>query len=421
MKAFVLLLTLLCVCPALAQDDFELTNIYPTQPGLLIRDIEFLTADIALAVGYLSLDNSQFAAVLSVTRDGGKTWSSGTLQNALLFDIDILNENEVSVVGFSLNGTAVVLRSVDGGGNWAVHQFDGTRLPLITTLYTIDYLNDNTMIAAGFDGSIVRTTDSGVNWTAENTDSTWNIWNMAIRGESMIAAAWRQPNIHDPIYKLYRSHDEGLSWSVLEASGPDGMVIEEVIYIDEGTLIGFGNVNNRYSVFKSVDNGQGWTTLYVSDDVGSLKTGYINSTGQIFGAGTASKVVYSLDGETWGEAHTNGEDVVWNVDGIDDKVWFTGSLGRVYEFNAAKTTDVYSTEAVAPVFAIYHSAEDVLSFHGLRAGIGYDLKIVSVDGRSVPLNLDRNGQVHLESLAGGAYVYALVAKGITVAGGKIIK
>ena len=421
MKAFILLLTVLCVCPAFAQESFNLTEVYPTQPGLLIRDIEFLTADIAVAVGYVSLDNSQFSAVLSVTRDGGKTWSSGTLQNALLFDIDILNENELSVVGFSLNGTAVVLRSVDGAVNWAVHQFDGTALPLITTLYTIDYLNNNTMIAAGFDGSIVRTTDSGVRWTVENTDSTWNIWNMAIRGESMIAAAWRQPNIHDPYNKLYRSHDEGQSWSVLEAAGPDGMVIEEVIYIDEGTLIGFGNVKNRYAVFKSVDNGQGWTTLYVSEDVGSLKTGYINSSGQIFGAGTASKIVYALDGETWGEAHTDGEDAVWNVDGIDDIVWFTGSLGRIYEYNASMITDVQSVDSGAPVFAIHNGAENRLTFYGLQANVGYDLKCATIDGRSVSLTLNRDGHVDLGSLAEGLYVYVLVAGDQTIASGKVVK
>lgn len=359
--------------------------------------------------------------MLSVTRNGGKTWSSGTLRNVLFFDIDIFNADEVSVVGFSLNGTAVVLRSVDGGGNWVVHQFDGNLQPLITTLYTIDYLNNNTMIAAGFDGSIVRTTNSGATWTVKHTDSTWNIWNMAIRGESMIAAAWRQPNIHDPYYKLYRSLDGGLSWSALEASGPEGMDLEEVIYTDEGTLKGFGNVNNRHAVFKSVDNGQGWTTLYVSDDVGSLKTGYINSTGQIFGAGTASKIFYALDCETWGEAHTDGEGAVWNVDGIDDIVWFTGSLGRVCQFNAAKITDVYSVGTEAPIMAIHHSAQDALTFYGLRADNNYMLNLVSVDGRSIPLRMDRNGQVNLEPLAGGGYVYALVANGVTVAAGKIIK
>ncbi len=421
MRLLCVLLTAFFAFGSAALAELDLETIYSPQAGTQIRDIHFLNSQFGVAVGFWAASSTQFTGVLAITRDGGENWEIGTLDNTLFFSVDILNENELTVAGIFLgNGRGLSLRSVDGGTTWTSVMFTGADGPEVVSLYSVEYLDDTHLIAGGFNGAILHSTDSGANWTSVHSDEDWSIWNIVHKDDLFLATGITLDENDEEQYKLYSSSDAGMTWAELTPDKPEDLNIERLRYASNGDLYGFGNVDGSFAVARSLNNGESWTNMHTSNHNGSLKCSYIDDEGAIYAAGDQGKVMYNLDGTNWEEMYVPAEQFMWDVDGFGDVVWLTSSSGRIYEYNPLSTSvHEFNNSNTYVVFVMPNG--DNLNISGLIAGHDYKLQIGSVDGRSNKLSVPTDGAVAIDSLPRGAYVYSLMEDGVVVSQGKFVK
>jgi photosystem II stability/assembly factor-like uncharacterized protein len=117
-----------------------------------LRAAVFVDATTVVAVG-------DQAMVLRST-DGGQTWAAVDLGSG-----NVGNVRDVAVragVAVAVTDGAMVLRSINGGAQWNVAQ-------VATTLYSVAFADDDTLVAAGFT-SPLRSTDAGLTWQLASID-----------------------------------------------------------------------------------------------------------------------------------------------------------------------------------------------------------------------------------------------------------
>eukprot|EP00854_Cymbomonas_tetramitiformis_P010336 gene10336-12222_t len=150
-------------------------------------------------------------------------------------------------VGWIASLEGHIAKSGDGGSTWALQQGGSSSEPLMQLLA----LSEATALAVGYNGTVLRTDDGGVNWRDLAKPTTHNLHGLAF------------------------------------PSADDGWVVGE-----HGTI------------FRTLDGGQNWT-LQLSDirftgallavDMATLPGGFFYG----WAAGTGGVVLHTLDGSTW--------------------------------------------------------------------------------------------------------------------------
>lgn len=138
----------------------------PTTSNNAVIDISFPTP----AVGYASM--SGYNWVYLKTTDGGATWNEdgiAPIQNlSNMSGIHFTSETKGFTVGWYI---AAFAGTTDGGSNWA------TSTAGDVDLFTIDFANANSGIAAGLNGQVVQTFDGGATWSLDTIHNTSVLWN----------------------------------------------------------------------------------------------------------------------------------------------------------------------------------------------------------------------------------------------------
>lgn len=151
----------------------------------------------------------------------------------------------------------------------------------------------NKYIAAGYignDGVLYNSTDF-FNWTSRSALGTAQVFCIATDGNTTLSAGF---------YKVYKSTDEGDSWTTAYTSS----TIHETFYTmayGNSRFVASGWDDNGSFIRYSTDNGTSWITAS-TDNVSFVKIKYVN--GRFFGMGTDNNtyegiLYYSIDGITW--------------------------------------------------------------------------------------------------------------------------
>lgn len=150
----------------------------------------------------------------------------------------------------------------------------------------------NKYVAAGYvgnDGVLYNSTDF-FNWTCRSAIGTAQVMSIATDGSTILAGGF---------YKVYKSTDEGDSWSTAYTSN-----IQESFYAmayGNGRFVGAGYDGNGSFIRYSTNNGTSWITAN-TDAISLIKIKYVN--GYFFGMGTNNTnyqglLYFSADGITW--------------------------------------------------------------------------------------------------------------------------
>lgn len=119
-------------------------------------DVDFLNANTGFIVA------SSTSGGIHRTSDGGENWQSTTF-SIPLNGVSIGDANNITVVG----DAGYIYKSTNAGANWFQQTSD-----VITTLWSVSFINANTGMAAGFGGRILKTTNGGTNWVSLSTGTT---------------------------------------------------------------------------------------------------------------------------------------------------------------------------------------------------------------------------------------------------------
>ncbi|QQR86628.1 MAG: hypothetical protein IPJ76_18990 [Flavobacteriales bacterium] len=111
-------------------------------------------------------------------------------------------------LGFAAATGALLLRTVDGGTNWAQ-----VTTPINYNLRGIHFADPLNGIALGLGGEIISTTDGGDNWTLEPSPTTNSLLSLFVQGSILLA-----PGNNGT---LLRSTNGGANWTLLSLGPQD--------------------------------------------------------------------------------------------------------------------------------------------------------------------------------------------------------
>jgi photosystem II stability/assembly factor-like uncharacterized protein len=309
------------------------TELSPGVPRVTYFGINFLTPNIGWAVGDLG-------AVIKTTNGGGNWTLSETQTTTLLLKVNSYNGQVVLAAGY--DGT--ILRSIDGGESF-VQVTSGVGSGI--DLWGLQMLNDTLGFACGVNQTLLKTTDAGLTWVPVNTGFNQHYWALDFFNEQigMIACGGG---------KILKTTDGGNSWTEYQAG--DASALYAIDIIDTMHIAAAGaNGKNVYSS----DGGITWiqNNRLQHDELNSIR--FINKeTGYTIG-------IYGSD--SWGIRKTTNRGVNWFsppianlsewelellADGIGysagSNLWITKTTGGYDNWNVlfltANFVDVYFTD-----------------------------------------------------------------------------
>ena len=193
--------------------------------------------------------------------------TSGTSND--LLDILFVNSN----TGYICGDLGTIIRTTNGGINW-VAMATGTN-EVLTSL-AVNPANINVVYAAGFNGTLLKSTNAGNNWSAQTVGG---LYNAIVFTDANTGIAVGVGGI------VYRTTNGGTNWVNVDPG--IGSVTISCLNIGSGIIYG-GCSSGK--IIKSTNNGLNWTNyqtpssfgfycLYFLNDV----TGYaVDNTGKVF-------------------------------------------------------------------------------------------------------------------------------------------
>ncbi len=184
---------------------------------------------------------------------GWFTISSGA--GISLNGVDVLTSDYVIVVGDG--GT--ILRTTDGGINWE-SLTSGTS----QNLKSIRFINNSTAVIVGSGGTVLRTTDAGSSWQNITTGVSDDLLSVSFNGADGVAGGSSQTIIY--------STDAGASW-IISQTGFFGGGFWGVQILDANHAFVAGENSIFQPLFGwSTDGGQNWdyTAFYLNNNEGRL-------------------------------------------------------------------------------------------------------------------------------------------------------
>ncbi len=218
-------------------------NLAATNVSIYGNAVQVVAPDAAFMM-------SEGSAMLQRTADLGATWQSIPLPKTTGYWTSYRAYSATRVTLADSNGR--LLLTADGGATWADRSAGQASLPAIGSVWFFDTREG---LALASDGSSIRTTDGGQNWTTTAPLSAGNGWQraqFAASGKVGWVAAGST---------IYRSTDRGLTWLApapqTSASIPNG--VADFHFVDEmnGWAVG------RYSsaLIRTTDGGMGWQAV----------------------------------------------------------------------------------------------------------------------------------------------------------------
>jgi len=209
--------------------------------------------------------------------DHGKSWRQAEVPTqSTLTGVYFHNRR----LGWAVGHDAVILRTEDGGENWArVYYAPEQERPLLDVLF----LDEKIGFAVGAYGFFLVSKDGGLSWSSQpvsEDDFHFNQINVSMDGRLYMASE---------AGRIYASEDKGITWQ--ELSSPYSGSFFGILPLKDGTILVFGL---RGNIFRSQDNGKSWEKMPVPAK-SMLTDGLALENGNIIVVGLSGTVLFSED------------------------------------------------------------------------------------------------------------------------------
>ena len=324
---------------------------------LSINKIVFDTLDKKIAYvttgeGYTSSTSSGIGAGIWKTTNGGTTWTQLSATTNFLYsnDIVIRKENDKSVVyaaidanyymgKWSSTANVGLYRSTDNGTTWSqtlpiIDSANSNKVPFVASSIQI---SKNNTIWIGTKASPSSNTNRGGGYILKSENGTdWTVmkkFNVSNgRGRVTIAVA---PSNEKIIYayvendgkleNLYRSDDEGVTWSTLSKpkDADNGIPASDFTrgqaWYDQSLAVDPNNPNvaivGGIDLFKTIDSGSTWKQIGKwsnNNNLSLLKCSYVHADQHVvtYKPGSSNTVLFGNDGGVFYTTNVLGADTL---------------------------------------------------------------------------------------------------------------
>jgi len=248
------------------------------------------------------------------TTNGGTNWTAQGDRVGALKSVHFVSEN----IGWTVGGEHI-LKTTDGGANWT----DQSK-PAIGPYTSCYFLDANNGWASGI-SFILWTTNGGTKW---NLTDLWGIPGLAIMDLyfANTNTGWAV-SYYDVILK---TTDGGLSWSQ-QNSNSSFSYFEAVQFIDEnnGWVVGHSSEPDFKQILKATDGGSTWTAPTTDIETSRFDLYFIDeNNGSIVGNGGA--IEFTTDGgKSWTSQNSGTTNTLHSVYFIDGSTGWAVGVGGV--------------------------------------------------------------------------------------------
>ena len=361
------------------------------------------------ATVYLSGWGSDGASVFKST-DRGETWSASWHDDGqfFIFGVTFPDPQSGFVAGYDPGcNCALILQTNDSGNSW-----NGVTFSSLFGFYKLVKPDASTMLACGYNGAIIRTTNSGKNWAATQTGNDTLVYRIMNFGDANTGYAVGGATFQ-LMDKFYKTTDGGATWSV-QKDYNGARSVGDLFFFDAMTGLYAGS-DGTDCVYKTTNGGTSWMRVYSGNDK-SVFTGiaFANKM-KGFAVNEAGRLIKTTDGgDHWTSDYDNTaislNVVVANANGravaaaLDGSVYTNGAASSVRMMNSQPTNIAIDGNK------ILHVTSDITS-----------LRIFDLLGREVLRSeLNNSDEYSLASLASGTYIWSGYRYNTEVSHGKVL-
>jgi photosystem II stability/assembly factor-like uncharacterized protein len=284
-----------------------------------LNDVHFYSATEGYAVG-------DFGTLIHTT-DGGSSWVNNTsVTSKEIMGINFGDATNAIIVGVG----GFVANTSNAGNVWDVTLNSNYAT---TELNSVSFPSSEKGWVAGNTGTIIHTTDKGLNWNPQNSGTTQNLLDIYFVND---LNGWACGALGTNLSTI----DGGINWTVNTALATTLNSVHFCNCITDGWVVGNGG-----TIYKTIDGGSTWTPQ-TSGTTQTLNGVYFIDNINGWAVGNAGTILHTNDGgNTW----------VTQTSGISDNLkdvafasyfigWATGESGTVlYTENAGSSWSLMNT------------------------------------------------------------------------------
>ncbi|HEY6906777.1 MAG TPA: YCF48-related protein [Ignavibacteriaceae bacterium] len=281
------------------------------------------------------------------TSDGGDSWSTQYSNDSLaIVNINIINER----IGYASATSGLyepygsyLLRTTNGGVNWTAEYMRIGEF----FVNSITFLDSLEGFAVGYPGFFLRTSDGGSSWRQVQLDSS------IFAGYSPYTVKFLNRNYgfacggaRDVTGVIWRTSDSGFSWDTVvdTSSAPPEPLFAINIFDSLNVLVMGGDPEFGASAMKSTDGGKFWDYTTLGILYFPVEVGFRTHTEGWAPMGPKLEFLYTDDsGESWSEIPTPDSTYVTNISFPDSIHGFAvGVNGTMIRYHYQKPNSVKS-------------------------------------------------------------------------------
>ncbi len=246
-------------------------------------------------------------------------WQNPKPQGNNLFHVKLVSPT----TGFAVGDAATIMKTTNSGINWTVTHYTRGSTKILRSLFFID---ENNGWAGGYEGTLLHTTNAGLSWEIVQANVGQVIQGIyfSSMNKGTLVTANQSTNCCGGIF---RTTNGGSSWILFPTPAPRNL--EDVAMANDNLGIALG-LNG--TILKTSDGGNSWILqnsgtaeqLYAIDHIGDSIW---------IAAGNGGKIMKSTDeGASWTEQLNGTELFFEGMDFIDANTGYVcGSNGAIYK------------------------------------------------------------------------------------------
>lgn len=197
-------------------------------PSVEYCDIQFIDLNTGYLAGFL------MQPILQKTTDGGQNWISVDFPNT--------GSNPNTIYFFnSTTGFVSTFKTTNGGINW-INNYSP-----FSAINKIFFINENTGWGCGNSGTVIKTTNSGNNWSSQIIDNSVNLTSLCFVNSELGWSAGSNS-------KIYKTTNSGAIWFLVHNTFLCG--INSLTFVNESTGWTSGC---EAAIHKTTNGGTNWT------------------------------------------------------------------------------------------------------------------------------------------------------------------
>jgi len=335
-----------------------------------LRTISFFDRLNGFAAGW-SLNDWDFYGSIHKTSDGGNTWQTVYSSNSIgVNKILCIDSATVIAVGGNFDeyfDATSILYTSDGGSSWI------TNILYNSVLEDIAMFDQSTLIAVGYNGNILRSSDKGVSWQLVSTNNYTN-YNRVISFNKNEGIILGNNNT------VLKTSDSGLTWYPISSSSDNNFIAASFIDMNDGIAI------SKSKLFRTTDGGITWSNCIFSYTNQDLKSISSSSENDAIAVGDKAVVLRTSDG------------------GVS---WSRLLSGTLYEllgisFRSVCMIDKYTSFIAGEKGTILNTTDNGENWNSLTSGTVNNLNCIDFVTPNIGYVVGDNGTV-LKTTDGGAH------------------